>query len=43
MGCYLAPENTLTIECVVAKFKKHPQVAELLVAGTGGEKILWRH
>ena len=30
---YLAPNNTLMIESVVAALKERPQVAELLVAG----------
>ena len=33
VGCYLAPDNTSTIESVVSAFKEHPVGAELLVAG----------
>ena len=31
--CYLAPDNTLKIESVVAALKERPRGAELLVAG----------
>ena len=31
--CYLAPDNTSTIESVIAALKERPQGAELLVAG----------
>ena len=33
VGCYLAPNDTLTIESVVAALKEHPGGAKLLVAG----------
>ena len=33
IGCYLSPDNTLTIESVVVTLKERPQGAELLVAG----------
>ena len=33
VGCYLALDNTLTIESVVAALKERPRGAELLVAG----------
>ena len=33
IGCYLAPDNTLTIDCVFAALKERPQGSELLVAG----------
>ena len=33
LGCYLAPNGTLTIERVVKSLKERPKVAELLVAG----------
>ena len=33
MGCYLAPDDTSTIESVVAALKECPMGAELLVAG----------
>ena len=33
LGCYLAPDNTSTIETVVAALKKHPRGAKILVAG----------
>ena len=33
MGCYLAPNDTLTIESVVAALKERPMGAGLLVAG----------
>ena len=33
MGFYLAPDNTLTIESVVAALKERPLGAKLLVAG----------
>ena len=33
IGCYLAPDNTLTIESVVAALKERPKGTALLVAG----------
>ena len=33
MGCYLAPDETLTVENVVAALKECPRGAELLVTG----------
>ena len=33
VGCYLAPDDTSTIERVVKALRKRPKVAELLVAG----------
>ena len=33
VGCYLAPDDTLTIESVVAALKERPMGAKLLVAG----------
>ena len=33
MGCYLAPDDTLTIESVVAALMELPRGAELLVGG----------
>ena len=33
MGCYLAPDDTSTIESVVAALKERPMGAKLLVAG----------
>ena len=33
MGCYLAPDNTLTIESVVAALKERPKGTKLLVVG----------
>ena len=33
MGCYLAPNNTSTIERVVEALRERPKGAELLVAG----------
>ena len=33
IGCYLAPEDTSTIESVVAALKEQPRGAALLVAG----------
>ena len=33
VGCYLAPDNTLTIESVVAVIKERPMGAKLLVVG----------
>ena len=33
MGCYLAPDDTLTIERVVKALRERPKGAELLVAG----------
>ena len=33
MGCYIIPDDTLTIEDVVAAISKRPRKAELLVAG----------
>ena len=37
--CYLAPDNTLTIESVVAALKERPCGAELLVAGDFNVKL----
>ena len=33
MGCYLAPDDTLTIESVVSTLKERPKGAKVLVAG----------
>ena len=33
VGCYLAPDDTSTIDSVVARLKERPMGAELLVAG----------
>ena len=33
MGCYLAPNNTSTIERVVESLRERPKGAELMVAG----------
>ena len=33
VGCYLAPDNTLTIEKVVEALKERPKGAKMLVAG----------
>ena len=33
IGCYLAPENALTINIVVAALKERPQGSKLLVVG----------
>ena len=33
MGCYLAPDDTLTIERVVEALRDRPKGAELMVAG----------
>ena len=33
MGCYLAPDDTSTIEIVVVALKERPRDAELLVVG----------
>ena len=33
MGCYLAPDDTLTIESVVNALKERPGGTELLVSG----------
>ena len=33
VGCYLAPDNTLTIERAIEALKERPKRAELLVAG----------
>ena len=33
MGCYLAPDNTLTIERVVDALRDRPKGADLMVAG----------
>ena len=33
VGCYLVPDDTSTIECVVAALKERPRSAKLLVAG----------
>ena len=40
MGCYPAPDNTLTIECVVAALKDLPRGAELLVSGDFNVKLV---
>ena len=51
VGCYLAPDDTSTVERVVAALDERPKGADLLVAGTrtwrsqretGGERISWR-
>ena len=39
-GCYLSPDNTLTIESVVADLKERPRCAKLLVAGDFNTKLL---
>ena len=39
MGCYLSPNDTLTIESVVAALKERPRGAELLVAGYFNVKL----
>ena len=39
-GCYLAPDNTLTIESVVAALNERPRGAELLVAGDFNVNLL---
>ena len=39
VGCYLDPDNTLTIESVVAALKECPRGAELLVAGYFNVKL----
>ena len=33
MGCYLAPDDTSTIESVVAALKERPRGPKILVAG----------
>ena len=33
IGCYLAPDDTSTIECIVAALKDRPKGTALLVAG----------
>ena len=33
VGCYLAPDDTLTIEIVISAIKEIPMGAKLLVAG----------
>ena len=40
MGCYLAPDNTSTIESVVTALKARPRGAELLVVGDFNVKLL---
>ena len=40
VGCYLSPDDTLTIESVVATLKERPRVAELLVAGDFNVNLL---
>ena len=39
MGCYLAPDDTLTIERFIAALKERPRGAELLVAGESNENL----
>ena len=39
VGCYLAPDNTLTIESVVAALKERPRGAKLLVEGDFNAKL----
>ena len=39
MGCYLAPDDTSTIESVVAALKEQPRGAKLLVAGDFNAKL----
>ena len=38
--CYLAPNNTLTIESVIAVLKEQPRGDKLLVAGDLNVKLL---
>ena len=38
-GCYLAPDETLTIESVVAALKERPRGAELLMVGDFNVKL----
>ena len=40
VGCYLAPNDTLTIESVIAALKKRPMGDELLVAGDFNANLL---
>ena len=40
VGCYLAPDNTSTIESVVAALKECPRGSKLLVAGDFNVKLL---
>ena len=39
-GCYLAPENTSTIESVIAELKERPRGTTLLVAGDLNIKLV---
>ena len=39
MGCYLSPDNTSTIESVIASLKERPRGAKLLVAGDFNVKL----
>ena len=39
VGCYLSPDDTSTIESVVAALKERPRVAKVLVAGDFNDKL----
>ena len=39
VGCYLAPDDSLTIESVVAALKECPRGAELLMVGDFNVKL----
>ena len=39
MGCYIAPNNTWTIESVVAALKERPRGTEVMVAGDFNAKL----
>ena len=39
IGCYLDPDDTSTIESVIAALKERPQGSELLVAGDLNENL----
>ena len=39
IGCYLAPDDTSTIESVVASLEERPWGSELLVAGDLNENL----
>ena len=39
VGCYLDPNDTLTVDCFVAALKEGPRGAELLVAGYSNVKL----
>ena len=40
VGCYLAPQNTLTVESLIATLKERPRGSTLLVVGDSNKNQL---